>query len=464
MREDDVESEPRALTRRSLLLAGAAGGASLALGPGLARGESRPSRLHGDDWREAGRDAGATRHDPVPAAGLRAHWSRTLAGGVTGAPAIVGELVFAGSYGGDVTAIELRGGRLRWRRSLGVASYPGGSAGPVELGFFAGPAVAGGRVIIGSDRLRALSASTGATLWEAAPLRAATTQDDYFWGSPTVIGGTVIVGSGAGNEQPTTRGRVSAYRLRDGALLWSTPMVPEGANGGGVIAPVTVDAERGLVFAVTGAPYRPVAGPNPGTCSLVILRLRDGAVVHRDQVFAHDTGGRDFNSAPLLLGHLVVATNKAGVFAWTRRHGVRRLWHRRLTPDRTPSGGPADPTTGPEGGPIATDGRRLFVLSNDAATSTCLAAALAPETGHVLWRTETQGFSFGSPIVVGEEVAQASSAGEIRLLDARTGAIGRVAQLGQPSAAAPASSRGTIVVGTGAGANLPGSLLLALGR
>jgi Bacterial regulatory proteins, luxR family len=35
-------------------------------------------------------------------------------------------------------------------------------------------------------------------------------------------------------------------------------------------------------------------GPNPGTGSLLALRLDNGAVVWRDQVYPHDTHGFDF--------------------------------------------------------------------------------------------------------------------------------------------------------------------------
>ena len=51
-------------------------------------------------------------------------------------------------------------------------------------------------------------------------------------------------------------------------------------------------------------------GPNPGTGSLLALRLDNGAVVWRDQVYPHDTHGFDFNSAPMILGRIIVAASK----------------------------------------------------------------------------------------------------------------------------------------------------------
>ena len=112
--------------------------------------------------------------------------------------------------------------------------------------------------------------------------------------------GLVLAGSGAGSEASLTRGRVSAYRLADGRRRWSTPLVPEGGNGGGVLSPVSVDPARGAVFAGTGAPYVPQPGTSPGTCSVVELALDDGRLRWSDQLHPGDALGRDVNSAPVL--------------------------------------------------------------------------------------------------------------------------------------------------------------------
>ena len=77
-----------------------------------------------------------------------------------------------------------------------------------------------------------------------------------------IADGLVLVGSGSGAELPTARGRLTAYSLRDGSLVWSTATVPPGANGGGVIAPTSVDLRAGLAYVATGSPYRAVPGPN----------------------------------------------------------------------------------------------------------------------------------------------------------------------------------------------------------
>jgi putative pyrroloquinoline-quinone binding quinoprotein len=350
--------EPEPISRRALLSAGA-GFAATALAVRAVRAggvqtlvRPRPAAGTGS-WRLPAHDLRATRMG-VPLAGVRRRWRNTLDGGVPGAPAIVDSRVFAASLGGVVAEFELGSGRERWRRELGTAAYGTGDQAR-ELGFLGGVTVAEGRVVAASDRVYCLHDSSGRTLWSSKPLRTASS-DDYFWGPPVITGGLVLVGSGSGAELPTARGRVSAYSLRDGSLIWSTPMVPDGANGGGVIAPASVDHRAGIVYVATGSPYQAVPGDNPGTCSLVALRLRDGSITWIDQVHKGDTHGFDFNSAPVIIGRLLVAANKDGFHAWDRV-ARRRLWHRQITPALSGGGTAAGPTYGPEGGPVG-NGRR----------------------------------------------------------------------------------------------------------
>ena len=75
--------------------------------------------------------------------------------------------------------------------------------------------------------------------------------------------------------------------------------------------------------------------------------------------------------------------------------------------------GAAAPTTGPEGGPVATDGRRVYVLSNDNDSGTCVAAALEPWTGEPVWRHRLPSFSFTANAMGGDRLF-ASCAGRAR--------------------------------------------------
>jgi len=413
-----------------------------------------------DAWPQAAHDLAATRAARRAPSGLSVRWRTPIAGGLTGPPLAVDDRVIAASLGGEVAAFDLADGRERWRRPFENAVY-GSGEGAVALGFFGGCAVHDGRVVVASDRLRCLRLRDGALLWEAEPLRPPG-GDDYFWGAPVIACGLVVAGSGAGSEATDTRGRVSAYRLADGERLWSTPMVPEGGNGGGVLSPVSVDPARGAVFVGTGAPYLPRPGANPGTCSVVELAIGDGRLRWSDQLHPGDQLGLDVNSAPVLTRHVIAVTAKDGVWAWDRRSRAR-LWRRGLTPATPAEGGPAGPVNGPEGGPIASDGRLLHVLSNDGDAGHAVAAALDARTGEVRWRRDLGGLAFAAPALAGDLLCATTASGDLEVLGAADGRpVARVA-LGGPSAGAVAAARGRVVFGIGAEPFLPGGELICVG-
>jgi outer membrane protein assembly factor BamB len=164
----------------------------------------------------------------------------------------------------------------------------------------------------------------------------------------------------------------------------------------------------------------------------------------------------------VLVGPLALVAGKDGFRAWNRLTR-RRLWHVQTTPGSPAPGAAADPTTGPEGGPIASDGVRVYGLSNDSAAGTCVAAALDPRKGTVLWQTTLPAFSFAAPAVARDTLAVPGSDGALRLLAPVTGALLAELPLGQPSSGAPSVTDGAVLVGTGAGPFLPGDSLVSFG-
>jgi outer membrane protein assembly factor BamB len=448
-------TEPR-FDRRTLMAL--AGGLAVAAIEAKA-GRAIPLPAVRGSWELPAHDLAATRRGGR-IAGTKVDWRAELRGGAAGAPAIVDGSVFAASIGGVIASLDLATGQAHWRRRFATPVY-GSGGGTRRLGFFGGVAVAGDRVVAASDHVVALDRRTGRTIWKTEPPRTSSS-DDYFWGPPVVAHGLVLIGSGSGAELPTARGRLTAYSLRDGSLVWSTPTVPPGANGGGVIAPASVDLRANLAYVATGSPYRALPGANPGTDSLLAIRLHDGAIVWSDQIYPGDTHGFDFNSAPVILGRILVAASKDGFQAWDRV-ARRRVWHRRLTPALSKKATVAGPMNGPEGGPVATDGRRIYVLSNDAARNSCVAAALAPATGRVLWQRRLPSFSFAAPALAGDRLFATGADGMLRGLETATGRLVATIPLGAPSTGAPAVAEGRLVVGAGAEPFLPGHLLVCIG-
>lgn len=99
----------------------------------------------------------------------------------------------------------------------------------------------------------------------------------------------------------TFRGAVAALELKTGKLLWKTPMIDgplktvrdkdgggkvQGPAGAAVWAAPTVDAKRGLIYAVTGDSYTDV--DENGSDSIVALELNTGKVRWRRQVTEKD--------------------------------------------------------------------------------------------------------------------------------------------------------------------------------
>ncbi len=105
---------PAGLRRAAFLRAAAA----TALAPTLL---ARPasSAAHGarrlDDWPLPARDLAATRSAPRGPRALDIRWRQPLAGGLTGAPAIVGGVVVAAQRRGEGAALEHRDRGAPWR-------------------------------------------------------------------------------------------------------------------------------------------------------------------------------------------------------------------------------------------------------------------------------------------------------------------------------------------------------------
>ncbi len=354
---------PTALALVALLLGPAAGAETTAPGRDpadaaipAAEGDPVDATMPVSSWPLYGGDAGGGRYSPLVAIDrgnvrdLERAW--TIRTGDLAAdpppprhmsfqatPILAGGLLLLPTPLGRILALDPATGAERWRfdatvvgdeypeyTSRGVASWVDPLRAP--------DAPCARRVFAATvdGRLFALDLATGRScadfgsdgrvdLREGVGVRL---QRDYAVSSPPVVAGDlVIVGSAIGDNQrvDAPRGVVRAWDARSGAQRWSWDPIPrspadpehagwdeEAARRTGAAnawAPLSVDAERDLVFVPTSSPSPDYfGGLRPGSDrhanSVVALRASTGEVVWSYQVVHHDLWDYDVPAQPTL--------------------------------------------------------------------------------------------------------------------------------------------------------------------
>jgi outer membrane protein assembly factor BamB len=195
------------------------------------------------------------------------------AGAAVQAVTLAGNVLYAGTSGNTVVAIDAVTGTEIWRRA--------------STSQFNGPlVVAGGSLIVSGDTsLYALAADGGQPLWHVA-----TTEGSL---ALKVAGGTVYAGIAPKN--PTTGG-VTAFSASAGDLLWTYPFGPVADVAGalavtaGVVYVTTTDGEIFTLSAAAGARQRLISGSfgkfGAGTVAVVDGVLYAGGDNDNGAVFA----------------------------------------------------------------------------------------------------------------------------------------------------------------------------------
>jgi outer membrane protein assembly factor BamB len=211
---------------------------------------------------------------PAPAGEPVLTWRYDAAGEITGSAATANGLVYFTGKRGDLFAVDVQSGDLRWQAHLG--DYVSKST----------PAIAGNTVVVaGGYALFAFNAATGEQLWKLPVQYAAQS-------SPTIDGSVAYVAS--------QTGRVYAVDIASGAQIWSY-------NAEAVIFSAP---------AVSG-PYLYV-----GTDSGVVhaLRIDRGTAVWKTQV-----GGNIFASPAVIDGKVIVEGRGQAVVALSADEGTE-VW------------------------------------------------------------------------------------------------------------------------------------------
>jgi outer membrane protein assembly factor BamB len=260
-------------------------------------------------------------------------------------------VVYAGSDGGRLYALDARTGERRWSFQAG---------GPIRTRV----AVSKGAVSFQADDgvLYQVDATTGDERWQAriveapierVPLGDPKSRYDSFGSDAVVAEGRLFVG--------THDGRVLALDRARGERIWSF------ATGGSVLAAPAVDSGRVYVGSYDGAVY----ALDAATGALVWKRDTKGAIV----------------STPAVAGeHLVVGNRAYDVLGLEARTGhvawTQYVWFSWIESSATVRDGVA------------------YVGSSDAAA----AFALEARTGERLWTTDVWGWAWGQPAVTSERV------------------------------------------------------------
>jgi glucose dehydrogenase len=314
------------------------------------------------EWPSFGRDPGAQRYSPLTqltprnVAQLQEAWSfDTGATNLQVTPIVVNGLMYV-TAGTMVFALEPETGKEAWRFDAkkkvarrGVAYWPGD--GTLAPRIFAG---------VGDGRLMALDAKTGEPVRGfgdagfvdlKAGIRG--TDGPFMLESPPAVYRNVLITGGANTEgEPSLGlyGDIRGWDARNGTLLWTFHTVPrpgepgvetwegeswKNRSGTNAWTYMTVDVDRGLVFAATGSPTTDFYGAdrkgrNLYGNSLLALDANTGKLVWFQQLVHHDIWDWDLPAAPTLIevkrnGRTIPAvaqmTKMSTLFIFDRRNG-----------------------------------------------------------------------------------------------------------------------------------------------
>jgi glucose dehydrogenase len=285
------------------------------------------------DWSSPGGDPGARRFSALTqitranVSTLRQAWSfDTGARNLQGTPTVIAGVMYV-TGGSSVFALEPETGKQMWRFDArvrvsrrGVAHWPG-------------TARLTPRLYVGTEdgRLIALDARTGEPIEGfgnagGVDLKQGIGGVDgpFTLDSPAVVFRNVLITGGSNNEgEPSTGlyGDIRGWDARDGRLLWSFHTVPRAGepgvetweadswkhrSGTNAWTYMTLDPDRGLVFAATGSATSDFygaerRGKNLYANSLVALDAATGRLRWHQQLVHHDLWDWDLPAAPTLL-------------------------------------------------------------------------------------------------------------------------------------------------------------------
>ncbi len=335
-------------------------------------------------------------------------WRVGLPGPVRSTPAVADGVVYVGSAGGWLHALDRVRGTELWRYRTGAPAH--GS-----------PAVLGSLVFVTDmdGTLHAVDRASGVGVWRdrggpTIPWPWGHESGDVFASSPTLaaVGGEMRVFWGAAD------GVLRAADPATGTVLWSLP------TEGRIRSTPAVTAGKVVVGSADGRVYCADAAT--------------GALLWR-----HDTRGAalfsgDFgfdrrtvqSSATVADGRVLIGARDGWLYALDLATG-RELWSY------------DDEVSWVNGSPAVADGR-VFSGSSDARWIQAVDAA----TGEEVWRVMTENVVWTSPTVVDSTLYISAGDAVVRALDVRDGSVRWQTTLPASSHGSPTIDDGVLFVGT----------------
>ena len=288
--------------------------------------------------------------DPAKIQSLAVRWTFPASAGVQlsptpgmfrASPVVYNGVVYVGNSNGYFYAIDATSGALKWQ-------YPSAGSPSLTSTYTCNPSsygIASSAIIatidntdavifgapdqsigagLGSGRLFALNAQTGAVIWKspevARLLNDGMTHEQIGYSSPLVYNDHVYIGIADHCDDPIQAGKVVAVHLADGSIDGGFAFSSDGPPRGGGIWGSVAAWDTG-VYATTGNANIGAPTPPSPNHALSLLRLdkNTGSIVWSWQPVPYDLDADpDWTSTPSVMlascGILAVATEKDG---WT---------------------------------------------------------------------------------------------------------------------------------------------------
>lgn len=326
---------------------------------------------------------------------------------ITADPVVAGGRVFTLDSRARVVATALSGGTA-WSADLTPPTERGDSASG------GGIAYESGRVFIttGYGELVALDAATGGVLWRQRVEAA-------IGGAPTVQNGVVYVAARNASGW--------AVRAEDGKVLWTVSGIAAQSGVTGVAAPA-VDGDLVVFPFASGQLLGVDTATGTERFSAQVAGSRRGRAI----AFI-----RDLTGDPVIAGNLVLAGSSSGrINAFDRATGAQ-VW--------TDKDGANSPVLLAGGSIFAVNDQAQLVRLDAATGARIFAVDLPLFTTNRVRKQDDIHVHYG-PVLAGGRLFVASSDGQLRVFDPRSGALVGQAAIPGGAATAPVVSGGTLYV------------------